>query len=237
MRRGDHGNREDGDNATEDRYRGRRRFRAGRRMGSAPSPRPFRLPAVRGAGADRRQCGHSRHAAGRRQLDPLRYLRHRLHPVRVSPHPVADEAVRHRTGRYEVQLQREVRRPGLRPRFRIRRQRAAAARDREVPAAPEASATVRLAHSFPVEVPERAQPVQLRQHGDGPEPGRFLRRLPVQGTEAHVRQLPDGDERVRHACGALLKVPRVLRYRDRYAHADVGPRDTAHLREPVGQLP
>ena len=42
------------------------------------------------------------------------------------------------------------------------------------------------------------------------ESGRLFRGIQVQGTEAHVRQLPDGDKCVRYACGALYEISRVL---------------------------
>ena len=147
------------------------------------------------------------HAAARRQLHPLRHLRHRLHSVGIPAHHAVDGGVRHRADRHPIQLQREVSGRHLCPRFRLRHQGAAATRDCEVPANPRMAAPVRLADPVPVEVPERPQPVQLRQHGDGPEPGRTVRGLQVQGAEAHVRQLPDGDERVRHARGSLFAVP------------------------------
>ena len=125
----------------------------------------------------------------------------------------------------------------LRTRFRLRDQGAAPVRDREVPATPAASAPVRRADPLPVEAAERPQPVQLRQHGHASESGRFLLGLPVQDTEAHVRQLPAGDERVRHAGVSLFEVSRILRHRVGDAHADVGPGDAAHLRQPVRRLP
>ena len=181
----------------------------------------FRLFEARGP--DRRKRDYRRYAAGWRRLDPLRHLRHRLHTVGVPAHAVVDGEVRHRTGRYQVQLQREVRRPRLCARLRLRPQGRAATGDREVSTHPEAAAPVRVADPRAVEVPELDQSVQLRQHGNAPEPGGVLRGLQVQGAEADVRQLSHGDERVRHACGPFCEVPRVLRHRVRDANADVGP--------------
>ena len=204
-------------------------------MGAAPPPGPFRLPAVRSRGTDRRQRGYSRYAAERRQLDSLRHIRHRLYPVGVSPHPVVDGKVRHRADRYSFQLQRQVRRPGLRPRFRFGHQGAAATRDCEVPAGPQAPAPDRLAEPFPVEAAQRPRPVQLHQHGGGSEPGGLFRRLQVQDPQADVRQFPDGDRRVLHACVPLREVSRVLRHRNRHAHEHLGPGNAEHLRKPVGR--
>ena len=84
---------------------------------------------------------------------------------------------------------------------------------------------------------KRPQSVQLHQHGDSPESDQFFRGLQVQGTEAHVRQLPHGDKCVRYACGPLYEISRILRYRNRHPHADLGPGNTTHLREPVRQFP
>ncbi len=175
-------------------------------------PDRFDFPAVRGPGPHRRECGHRRHAPGRRHLHPFRHFRHRVHPVDLSPHRPADAAVRHRDGRHAIQLQCEVPRPRLRPRLRLGATGAAAARNRQVSAHSATTALVRRAEPFPVQGPERPQPVQLREHGDGPEPGRSLRRLPVQDTQAHVRQLPNGHQRLRHARVSVRQVPGVLRH-------------------------
>ena len=66
----------------------------------------------------------------------------------------------------------------------------------------------------PVQVPiaQCSQPVQLRQHGCDSQLGQVFQRFQVQDTEAHVRQLPDGHECVRHARVTVLPVSGVLRY-------------------------
>ena len=61
---------------------------------------------------------------------------------------------------------------------------------------PEASTLVWLAEPFPVEVSERSQPIQLHQHGNGPESGRIFRGFQIQDSEANVRKFSDGDKRV-----------------------------------------
>ena len=162
-------------------------------------------------------------------LDSVRHIRHGVHSLRLPPHPPAHAAIRHRARRYPVQLQREVPRRRLCARFRLRHPAAVATRNREIPEAAETPALVRPAQPLAVQTAERSQPVQLHQDGNGSQPGRLLRRLPLQGPEAHVRQLPDGDERVRHARVPVLPVPGVLRYRDRDADADLGPGHPAHL--------
>ena len=92
-----------------------------------------------------------------------------------------------------------------------------------------------LLSPFSVQIPQRSQPVQLHQHGNGPELGRVLGRLPVQDPQTHVRQLLEGDERVGHACGAVRALPGVLRHRGCDTDADLGPGDEAHLRECVNR--
>ncbi len=179
-------------------------------MGAESPPGPIRFPDLRGPRGDWRKRGYRRYAPGRRQLDSLRHFRHRLHSVGISPHPVVDATVRHRPAGHPLQLQCEIPWPGISPRFRLRHQTAAAPRDRQVPTNPEATALVWRADPFPVEAAERPQPVQLHQYGNGPQSGRFFRRLQVQDPEAHVRQLSDGDQYVRHARIALFEVSGVL---------------------------
>ena len=150
---------------------------------------------------------------------------------------VPKTVIRHRTDRYHLQLQREVPRRCLRPRLRLRPQSATAPRDCELSTHPATSALVRPPDPCPVEVAERAQPVQLHQHGHGSESGRALGGLQIQDPQADVRQLGVGDKCVRHACIAVRQVSRVLRYRDRHADADMGPGHPAHLRQPLSRLP
>ena len=96
---------------------------------------------------------------------------------------------------------------------------------------------------------QSAEPVQLRQHGNGAQLGPVFGRLPLQDPQAHVRQFPDGDERVRHARVAVLALPAVLRHRGRDADEDLGPghariyealsgdfRDRIYLERPVRKV-
>ena len=110
--------------------------------------------------------------------------------------------------RHPVQLQRPVSRRNLRTRLRLRHPTAVAPGDREVPETPQAPETLRAAHPVPVAAAQRPEPVQLREHGHGSQSRPVLGGFPLQGLEADVRELPDGDERLRHARVAVLSLPR-----------------------------
>ena len=59
--------------------------------------------------------------------------------------------------------------------------------------------------------------------------GRFSGDFRYKILKTHVRQLPDGDKRVRHARVPVFPLPGVLRYRNRDADADLGRGHAAHL--------
>ena len=56
------------------------------------------------------ECGYSRYAARRLLINSLRHFRHRLYPLCLSPRPVVAGKIRHRIDRYQIQLQRSLRR-------------------------------------------------------------------------------------------------------------------------------
>ena len=202
-------------------------------MGAQPPPRPVRFPALRSAGAGGRQRHYRRHAAGRWQLDPLRHLRDRADSLRVPAHHAGDAAARHRPDRHPLQLQREVSRRRLCARLRLRHQQAVTAGNREISESSGSFAQIRPGQQHKVTAAQSAEPLQLREHGNGAQLGPVFRRLPLQDPQAHVRQFPHGHERVRHAGVAVLPLPSVLRYRGRHADEDLGPGHAAHLRRTV----